>query len=97
MKLVQSLAADYWLENSEQIYKEDLHVSTPVMEAYEAGFRKAIELCLSHGEIRFPNIADRDDGFGPSLHDQVMAEDFFVYDELGYLGRFFRWAINLFK
>lgn len=41
MKLIDSLAADYWIENTKRIYEEDLHISTPVMDAYKAGFEKA--------------------------------------------------------
>lgn len=44
---MKSLAIDYWLENTERIYEEDLHVSTPVIEAYEAGFLKCKELILA--------------------------------------------------
>lgn len=47
MKLINALAVDYWLEHTNKIYKENLHVSTPVMEAYEAGFKMAKELALS--------------------------------------------------
>lgn len=46
MKLINSLSADYWIENTKQIYEENLHISSPVMEAYESGFKKARELAL---------------------------------------------------
>lgn len=42
MKLIDSLAADYWIKNTDKIYAEDLHISTPVMEAYKAGFKTAV-------------------------------------------------------
>jgi len=107
MKLVQSLATDYWIENTNRIYEEDLHISTPVMEAYEAGFRKALEVAIAdvpntpHGLTGTECLAlvrgipDRDDGFGPSLYDQAMAEDSSSDDQVGFFGRFFRW-ISLF-
>lgn len=46
MKKLKSLACDYWIENTHRIYKENLHVSTPVIEAYQAGFEKAKQLCI---------------------------------------------------
>ncbi len=74
MKLVKSLAADYWTENTNRIYQEHLHISTPVMEAYEAGFNKALELSeklTKNNELL--EIGNEDDGNGPSLYDQYMA------------------------
>lgn len=44
MKKKEALAADYWINNTKRIYDENLHVSTPVMEAYIAGFEKARHL-----------------------------------------------------
>jgi hypothetical protein len=44
MKVKDSLAADYWINNTQQIYKENFHVSTPVMDAYSAGFEQALLL-----------------------------------------------------
>lgn len=44
MKKIVSLACDYWLENTDRIYLENLHVSSPVIEAFEAGFRKAVKM-----------------------------------------------------
>lgn len=46
MKLKDALAADYWIEHTDRIYKEQLHVSSPVMEAYLAGFEEAKRLAL---------------------------------------------------
>jgi hypothetical protein len=40
---LKDAATDYWLENTTRIYAEDLHVSTPVIEAFEAGAKWAIE------------------------------------------------------
>lgn len=49
MKQIDAFAADYWIENTQRIYAENLHVSSPVMDAYRAGFEKAramaVELC----------------------------------------------------
>lgn len=47
MKLKESLAANYWIENTQRIYDENLHVSGPVMEAYQAGYEKAREQATS--------------------------------------------------
>lgn len=47
MKVKDGLAAQHWIDNTDRIYKEDLHVSSPVMEAYVAGFEKAKELATS--------------------------------------------------
>lgn len=47
MKLKESLAAEYWIENTQKIYEENLHVSSPVMEAYQAGFEKARTLAAN--------------------------------------------------
>ena len=46
MKMINSLATDYWIDNTARIYKENLHVSTPVIDAYEAGFKKAREMAI---------------------------------------------------
>lgn len=46
MKKKEALAADYWIENTDRIYNEDLHISDPVMEAYLAGFEKAREIAV---------------------------------------------------
>lgn len=44
MKVKDALAADYWIENTQKFYDENLHMSSPIMEAYEAGFEKARDL-----------------------------------------------------
>lgn len=44
MKVKDGLAAQHWIDNTDRIYKEDLHVSSPVMEAYVAGFEMARHL-----------------------------------------------------
>jgi hypothetical protein len=41
---IDSLAAQYWIDNTDRIYAEELHVSTPVMDAYRAGFMAALFL-----------------------------------------------------
>ena len=41
MKVIKGLACEYWIENTARIYEENLHVSTPVIEAFEAGFLMA--------------------------------------------------------
>lgn len=46
MKQVDYRAADYWIENTDRIYKEKLHISGPVMDAYRAGFIEAREQAL---------------------------------------------------
>lgn len=46
MKVKDSLAAQYWIDNTQRIYQENWHVSSPVMEAYVAGFEKARELIV---------------------------------------------------
>lgn len=51
MKLITALAADYWIDNTDRIYKENLHVSTPVMEAYIAGFKEAVRRAATRGRI----------------------------------------------
>jgi len=58
MKRVEGLAADYWIENTDRIYAEDLHISTPVMYAYEAGFRAARDLILEILDEVGPGAAD---------------------------------------
>jgi hypothetical protein len=45
MKVKDSLATDYWIENTQRIYDENLHISTPVMEAFVAGFEAARHMC----------------------------------------------------
>jgi hypothetical protein len=47
MKLIDDLAAGYWIDNTKRIYEEDLHVSAPVMDAYKSGFGEAIERCIN--------------------------------------------------
>lgn len=47
MTKLEALAADYWIAHTDRIYKENLHVSTPVMEAFEAGFRNARRITLN--------------------------------------------------
>lgn len=37
-----SLAADYWLENTQRIYKENFHISGPIMEAFVAGYHACL-------------------------------------------------------
>lgn len=59
MKLKESLAAEYWIDNTNKIYEENLHVSSPVMEAYEAGFNKALELSAKFIEQSWTNESYR--------------------------------------
>lgn len=42
----EELAADYWIENTERIYAENLHVSTPVMDAFKAGYEAGVKDAL---------------------------------------------------
>jgi hypothetical protein len=43
MTRVEELAADYWIENTERIYSENLHVSSPVMDAFKAGYEAGVK------------------------------------------------------
>lgn len=47
MKVKDGLAAQYWIDNTQRIYDEDLHVSSPIMDAYKAGFEAAREMSKS--------------------------------------------------
>lgn len=47
MKKIDSLATDYWIINTDKIYKEDLHISGPVMDAYKSGFEEAKRLLIN--------------------------------------------------
>lgn len=38
MTKAEELAADYWIENTDVIYKLDLHISSPIMDAFKAGY-----------------------------------------------------------
>ena len=73
---LKDLAVDYWIENTSRIYDEDLHISNAVIEAYEAGFKRAKSMALEalydsgcdptgHGEDCIRNIdrGDNDDFF----------------------------------
>jgi len=62
MKEVEAHAADYWLENTERIYAEDLHVSGPVMDAFRAGFEKAKQLAVDRIRYARFSIVLADDG-----------------------------------
>lgn len=41
MTKLEALTCDYWIENTDKIYNSELHISDPIMEAFEAGFIKA--------------------------------------------------------
>lgn len=43
MTKAEALAADYWIENTQRIYDENLHVSGPVMDAYRAGYEAGLK------------------------------------------------------
>lgn len=47
MKVKDGLAAQYWIDNTNQIYEDNLHISSPVMDAYRAGFQEAKERAIS--------------------------------------------------
>lgn len=44
MKLIDAMAADYWIANTETIYADNFHISGPVMDAYKAGFEACKKL-----------------------------------------------------
>jgi hypothetical protein len=50
MDKIKDLAIEYWIFNTARIYEEDMHVSTPVIEAYEAGFKAAINMNFNLSE-----------------------------------------------
>jgi hypothetical protein len=56
MKLIDALAADYWIANTKRIYEENLHVSDPVMDAYRAGFEKALELSAEKAHAKLSSV-----------------------------------------
>ena len=60
MTKLECLASDYWIENSKKIYQENLHISSPIMDAYKAGFgaakEMAVQLLLAHTYIAIRDI-----------------------------------------
>ncbi len=46
MKQIDSLATMYWIDNTQRIYEENLHVSDPVIDAYISGYTQAVKDCL---------------------------------------------------
>lgn len=42
MTKAEEMAADYWIANTDAIYKLDLHISSPVMDAFKAGFEAGV-------------------------------------------------------
>lgn len=61
MNLIDSLATDYWFENTNRIYQENLHVSGLIMDAYKAGFEKAIKLSVTIAQENLNRIWDEND------------------------------------
>lgn len=43
MTRVEELAAEYWIEHTDEIYKLDLHISSPVMDAFKAGYEAGLK------------------------------------------------------
>lgn len=71
MTKLEALAADWWIENTERIYKEKLHMSGPIMDAYKAGFEEAKQQAMSalwesgsdptgHGDYLISQIGKQD-------------------------------------
>lgn len=59
MKLYEDLAAGYWLDNTNFIYENKIHISTPIMEAYKAGYKEAISQLRSERAKEYSDYHDR--------------------------------------
>lgn len=49
MKALESLSIDYWIDNTKIIYEDresGMHISHPVIEAFEAGFKAARAMAI---------------------------------------------------
>ena len=71
MTELEELAANWWIENTEKIYDEKLHISGPVMDAYRAGFEEAKQQAMTalyesdcdptgHGDYCISKIGTKD-------------------------------------